>query len=224
MTSNVKPTSLLLRREVFGGILFDPINATQVEIDKEAFELVYTYFIKGVQPKTNEERKLFDELNKIIDLKSKSSVKVFDLSDSRLGSYDAPNFSAPVIVDFQINTQSFQDCPHCYAVSKEQGGYLSLEKIEKVLFQLAGVGVYQIALGGGEPLFHPDISKILRKCCNLGIVPNLTTSGAHLDKKMISDLKTYCGAVALSLEGGTKSMMNVEKWDSLVLRNHCELF
>lgn len=70
-----------------------------------------------------------------------------------------------------------------------------------VLDQLAEMGVFQVAIGGGEPLLHPDIIPILQYGKKLGLVINLTTSGAHLDFDRLMALKRYAGAVALSLEG-----------------------
>jgi radical SAM protein with 4Fe4S-binding SPASM domain len=58
-----------------------------------------------------------------------------------------------------------------------------------------------VAIGGGEPLLHPQLGRILARCHALGIVPNLTTSGLHLSGRNLDLLARYCGAVGLSLEG-----------------------
>lgn len=58
---------------------------------------------------------------------------------------------------------------------------------------------YQIALGGcGDPDQHEDFEEILKVCRRAKIVPNFTTSGLGMTKKIAAICKKYCGAVAVS--------------------------
>ncbi len=59
--------------------------------------------------------------------------------------------------------------------------------------------IFQVALGGGEPLLHPDFNEIIRITReDYGIIPNYTTSGKFFNHKNIEATKNYCGAVAIS--------------------------
>src|SRR5690606_26884329 len=48
---------------------------------------------------------------------------------------------------------------------------------------LSDWGVFELAIGGGEPTLHPDIHKILAYANARGIVPNITTR----NKKWLTD-------------------------------------
>jgi radical SAM protein with 4Fe4S-binding SPASM domain len=92
------------------------------------------------------------------------------------------------------------NCSHCYASSSPDGRHVPLADIELVISGAAECGVCQIALGGGEPLLHPDLYEVLNLCHQKGIVPNLSTNGMHLTKEILLMLRKFCGAVAVSLE------------------------
>ena len=58
---------------------------------------------------------------------------------------------------------------------------------------------FQIALGGaGDPNKHEEFGNILSMTRAYGIVPNMTTSGYNILECEISNIKRYCGAVAIS--------------------------
>lgn len=58
---------------------------------------------------------------------------------------------------------------------------------------------YQFALGGcGDPDQHENFEEILKICEEYNIVPNFTTSGLGMNKKIAGLCKQYCGAVAVS--------------------------
>jgi radical SAM protein with 4Fe4S-binding SPASM domain len=91
-------------------------------------------------------------------------------------------------------------CPHCYAESSKNGRNLSLADMLPVFDQCAEAGVFEIALGGGEPTLHPELEKILGSIRERGIVPNLATNGRELKLKTAKMLAKYVGAAALSVE------------------------
>lgn len=59
--------------------------------------------------------------------------------------------------------------------------------------------VFQVALGGGEPLEHPSLFEILDITLQFGVVPNLTTNGQHITADIAQQLTGKVGAVALSV-------------------------
>jgi radical SAM protein with 4Fe4S-binding SPASM domain len=59
--------------------------------------------------------------------------------------------------------------------------------------------IFQVALGGGEPLLHPDFVEILRVTREEhGIIPNYTTCGKFFNPDNLEATRKYCGAVAVS--------------------------
>lgn len=59
--------------------------------------------------------------------------------------------------------------------------------------------VFQVALGGGEPLEHPDFLDLIKVTNEFGIVSNFTTNGIHLNRKIARSLSGSIGAVAVSI-------------------------
>ena len=76
--------------------------------------------------------------------------------------------------------------------------HLSFEDFKHIIDQAKG-HVFQVALGGrGDPDMHPEIIKMLHYCDHHGITPNFTTSGYGLKEELLTIIKQYCGAVAVS--------------------------
>ncbi|WP_058556880.1 radical SAM/SPASM domain-containing protein [Thiohalocapsa sp. ML1] len=197
--SSLAELPLLLRAESFGGVLFDPADATFLEVDREAFELLRGYAVDPGLPLGPEEARLLGEVRESVTRLDGRPIRVVDLA--RDGPGPVPTLSAPSLVDFQITDRCHLGCPHCYADSTPRGAHATLRDVELALEQIAEVGAFQVALGGGEPLLHPELPRILARCHALGLVPNLTTSGFGLDDRTLGLVGRYCGAVGLSLEG-----------------------
>lgn len=200
LTTSTAALPLTLRRESFGGILFDPLDATFVELDEDAFDVLTRFARDGVRPENAPAVQLLTEVSETVAGLDGRPWRLVG-EEELVRETPVPVLSAPTLVDFQITNKCFLDCPHCYASSTAAGAHGALEDVELALDQIAEVGVFQLAIGGGEPLLHPHIGDILARCHELGIVPNLTTSGLNLDERTLDLLARYCGAVGVSLEG-----------------------
>jgi radical SAM protein with 4Fe4S-binding SPASM domain len=78
---------------------------------------------------------------------------------------------------------------------------MSLDDYEYLLRQLWHPhwgNVFQVALGGGETLEHPDFLNIIDATLANGIVPNFTTNGVYLTSDIIVKLRNKVGAIAVS--------------------------
>ena len=67
----------------------------------------------------------------------------------------------PELVDLSIGNRCSFGCKYCYRGSTSDQGYASQETVSRILSQLAMAGVFEVALGGGEPMQHPDLLDIL---------------------------------------------------------------
>ena len=103
-------------------------------------------------------------------------------------------------------------CPHCYASAVDEGKHVAWEDLARVVQQMKDCGVCQVALGGGEPLIHPDIIRLLKLCHESGIVPNITTGGMNFSDEKLQALHDYCGAVGISMEGVGKRYSRWRTW------------
>jgi len=191
---------LLLRREAFGGLLFAPREAVHIELDHEAFEFVHAHLTRQRAPSCAEEQHLLERLRAELGVTEVSRTRTVEYGRA-VDAYPFQVYNAPTLADFQITTRCTMGCRHCYAAAEPDGVSVPLADVTRVLSELERNGVTQIALGGGEPLDHPDLIQILELCHGHGLVPNLTSNGLGLDREKLAALKRYCGAVALSLEG-----------------------
>ena len=104
----------------------------------------------------------------------------------------------PELMDISITNWCDKECTFCYRNSSKTGKHMSLEDYKKLIDSAKDMGVFQVALGGGNPNQHPDFIEILRYTFEQGIIPNYTTNGRGLSKDILVASKKYCGAVAIS--------------------------
>jgi radical SAM protein with 4Fe4S-binding SPASM domain len=110
----------------------------------------------------------------------------------------------PELVDISISNQCSKGCDFCYRDSRPDGAVMSLETYEHLLDCLTSPiwgPPFQVAIGGGEPLEHPQLLDILDATQRRGIVANFTTNGLLLDAALARSLAGRVGAVAMSANG-----------------------
>lgn len=108
----------------------------------------------------------------------------------------------PELADISISNQCSKGCLFCYKDSTPEGKIMSVEEYRFVLDSLQSPrwgNVFQVALGGGEPLEHPQFREIIQATVDKGIVANFTTNGLLLNDETIQFLKGKIGALAISV-------------------------
>lgn len=108
----------------------------------------------------------------------------------------------PELADISISNYCTNGCEYCYRSSNQEGAFMSVSDYRFVLEELTSEeygSIFQVALGGGEPLLHPDFVEILRVTREeYGIIPNYTTCGKFFNQDNLEATRKYCGAVAVS--------------------------
>jgi len=111
--------------------------------------------------------------------------------------------SAPVEAHFAVTRHCTVGCPGCYMASaplaegSEDGG---LEKAKGIVDILAGMGVFHVALGGGESFAVPWFLDLARYARGRGLVPNVTTSGLAFTEDILDGCDVF-GQVNVSMDG-----------------------
>jgi radical SAM protein with 4Fe4S-binding SPASM domain len=77
---------------------------------------------------------------------------------------------------------------------------LSFSEIVNVLDKFARMGVFQVALGGGEAFERQDFGEIVEYCNSIGLVANITTNGAKIGSNEVNICKKM-GQVNISIDG-----------------------
>ncbi|MDX8033829.1 radical SAM protein [Lentzea sp. BCCO 10_0856] len=114
-----------------------------------------------------------------------------------VGPIEHPELDECEITIKNIGWTLGNDCPyrctHCYSMSaREKGMDFSVDIIERIVDQLASIGVETVNLGGNEPLFtnganprNTLLPQIIDRLNEAGIIVGLTTSGItglHLER------------------------------------------
>jgi radical SAM protein with 4Fe4S-binding SPASM domain len=109
--------------------------------------------------------------------------------------------SAPLEVHFSVTNACSLGCGHCYMDSGEKdSGEMSAEDFRSAIDLLAGMGVFHIALGGGEALERDDFFELASYVRKRGIVPNLTTNGLLMTPELAAKCALF-GQVNVSIDG-----------------------
>jgi radical SAM protein with 4Fe4S-binding SPASM domain len=92
---------------------------------------------------------------------------------------------------------------------------LDVETWKRVIEKLASLGVYHVALGGGESLSWDVLISLAHKVRELGLTPNLSTSGRNLTPKVVKRLAVF-ERIHLSMDGVGDSYKSVRGHDGFV--------
>lgn len=84
----------------------------------------------------------------------------------------------PNSFDLKITNYCDLNCSFCHEMSTTRGAHGDMRIMLDLVEQLpAGT---EIAIGGGNPLAHPDLFIFLGRCKELGLVPNITINFKHI--------------------------------------------
>jgi len=206
-----------LRREYFGGLAFNTGNGDIIELDKEAFALLAvldqgnvtqnelkTLLVSNKMIRQNNSR--FEEVlkellqNEIVChgnvTKSDISPKSINhLSSNLLLQDKTPRqwLSAPETVHWAVTCRCSKDCPECYAKRfRHTGTELSTNGAFELIDKLAKWGVFQLAVGGGEPFEKEELPDIVSRATASGLVVHATTGIKDFRYK---DISPYAGNI-----------------------------
>jgi radical SAM protein with 4Fe4S-binding SPASM domain len=131
--------------------------------------------------------------------------------DGRIG---AGVLSAPLEAHLQLTNRCGAGCRGCYTGATRRGDddEWGLEAWKRAIDELARMGVFHLALGGGESAALPWLGEIAEHARARGLVPNLTTSGLEgLDGLLeIADL---FGQINVSIDGLADTYARVRGFD-----------
>jgi radical SAM protein with 4Fe4S-binding SPASM domain len=104
---------------------------------------------------------------------------------------------APTAVTFQVTDRCHLRCVHCYE-THDTKGELSLEEIERILAEIAGLGTMFLTLTGGEFFMRRDAEEILRAARRHRFAVKLLTTGWFIDERR-ADLIRDLGSIQVEL-------------------------
>ena len=209
-----------LRPEAFGGMAFHRERGVTLEVDAEAYHFLCTCLVPRPLPLPDHPAaSLVPQLVRLGFLETFEKPR----SEARPGPMDAPGdgrwsgfsihslpsgdgftLSAPETVHLAITARCNFACPGCYVPRQPVSAELSTGELCRLIDQWAKMRVFQLAVGGGEPLLRDDLFEVLAYAHRQGIVPNLTTNGTLLTPETVHQLEeSGVGRVNVSVNGPT---------------------
>lgn len=127
--------------------------------------------------------------------------------------------AAPFEAHLTLSNRCDMGCQGCYIDGRPQGEELDPHTWELVLERLASMGVYHLALGGGESLSWDTLISLAHRARALGMTPNLSTSGRNLTPGVARRLSVF-ERIHLSMDGvgpTYKSVRGHDGYDSSLM-------
>ena len=129
-----------------------------------------------------------------------------------MGASVAGGLSAPTEVHVGVTDHCTASCTGCYLGTRPGRDDREPDGWRAHLEALAEMGVFEVALGGGEAL-HGDLPfEMARYARELGLIPNLTTSGLGVSEDKARRLADVMGQVNISLDGLGDTYRAVRGW------------
>lgn len=114
--------------------------------------------------------------------------------------------SAPLKLFVSISNECNLTCDHCMSDSSPQGSQsLSPEDLMQISSEAAEMGIFQITIGGGEPLIYDGIWNVISKMRDDHIGVSLTTNGYLLRDGDIGRLKNHNVKTNVSIDGSPET-------------------
>lgn len=90
--------------------------------------------------------------------------------------------SAPEVLHISLTDACQQRCAGCFFSNqtRQPNQYFDFEAFQALTAQAVKARVFQLALGGGEPLMHPRLLEMVSHAHRSGLVVNLTSNGGLL--------------------------------------------
>ncbi len=214
-----------IRKEYFGGVLFNMDTGDIIDVDREAFTVLSII-------KHNELVNMDALLDMPITYKGKrinsGNIKgvIFRLAD--MGIIDVmPNgilskhyrkpfqdknlikikwpahehLSAPETVHWAVTYKCGEACPDCY-IERHKSLFtkeLDTQAAFNLISKIADSGVFQLAIGGGEPLMRSDLEDIVQRASEKGLVVHITTGKYEIESQRLDVLAKYIKTIQIGI-------------------------
>lgn len=120
---------------------------------------------------------------------------------------------APVEAHLSVTSHCPVACTGCYVGAGPDGAAADAAGLRAALDELAAMGVFEVAFGGGESALSDEVLELARYTRGLGMVPNLTTSGLGLTAERARAAVALFGQLNVSIDGLGAVYAQARGWD-----------
>ena len=125
--------------------------------------------------------------------------------------------ASPVKVGLQIIKECNLQCSHCYLQDDDEtpAESLTLQEIFIIITDLKKMNISVLALTGGEPLLHPDLTKIISCSARKRILTGVATNGTMLTAKIAaSHIEAGLSWYHFSVDGSNEEINKILRSDN----------
>lgn len=218
---------IVLRKESFGGFIFNPYLPPEIKLDHIRFKIAWlcdgTHTLEEINNIIADDlehtqdyiaaiiKGALDIFNRCfaIYFQNKKCKKPKDFGFFNEYEINQINrqLSAPLFVIWEITGACNLRCKHCLSDSgKTFSNELQTSEAKNLIDSLARLKVFNINFSGGEPLMRPDIFELLEYASQQRIGIDLLTNGTMITKRVIERLEnTNIFHVQVSIDGTRKT-------------------
>ena len=206
---------IIIRPENYGAILFHKRKGTMIEIDKEAYDFVRYIKKEEIIDTLEWDSKAADqELHLFIQQMVKEEfflrlptgilnkkTNVYKPMGDMTTQINTSSLSAPETVHLAITWRCGNKCWDCYIERhKDQiKREMNTKELLKVIDKISDFGVFQIAVGGGEPLIRDDIEEILSHASHKALTIHLTSGRHDISDELLTILGRYLTVLQIGI-------------------------
>jgi radical SAM protein with 4Fe4S-binding SPASM domain len=216
-------SSAILRKEYYGGVVFNPDTPPEVLFDHIRFntcilfngkrsikEIRHILYKRYLHSQAHLNTVLFE----ILDLlASRGLIRCYTspvitrgelhISGKYKKSFPGNYLSAPSAVILETTGACNLRCRHCLTDNGTRAnGELTFREITAFLDQVEEEKIMYVNFTGGEPLIRKDILDIIKYASKKNFAFDLSTNGLLIDQPLINELKkTRLKAIQISLDG-----------------------
>lgn len=128
------------------------------------------------------------------------------------GPESLARLAAPTEVHLTVTRRCDVGCKGCYTDSSGRGADLPTDYWKGIIDRLAGMGVFHLAMGGGESTLREDLFELAAYARERGLVPNLTTNGLGLTPALARRCAVF-GQINVSVDGLGEAYRAVRGFD-----------
>ncbi len=203
--------NIVLREEAMGGKCFDKRNGNIIEVDKELYLILHKMERLGIlDVSLIEKNKKFKQcIQKLLKLGILEKMPIGLLNEhyfEKEKEYQKPtmkkhDYIVPETIHYAVTFRCNNHCKDCY-MKKHESIYneeMSLKEIRDVFSDIKNVGIFQLAIGGGEPFLKENLESIFKIAYELGFVIHVTTGKYNLSTKKLEMIKKYVSVLQIGL-------------------------
>jgi radical SAM protein with 4Fe4S-binding SPASM domain len=216
------------RKEYFGGILFNTRTGTMMDVDREVYMLISLIQTLGIIDVNDLDRIWFGVFNKHINRKSVIKIiekllehkmlavmpkgrlkKDYDmtsilsqLAKTQINESYSLDISSPETVHWAVTYKCELNCPDCYIRRHcaDITSVLNTNEALTIIDKIAEAGVFQLAIGGGEPLSRADIISIVARAHKRKLVVHVTTGRYQHEADDLRELAQYIKSLQIGIK------------------------